>query len=119
MMSLMIVAVVFYATWGLLRDSMNYAMDAVPDSIDLCAIKKYLMEVDQVDSIHDLHVWPLSTSEIALTVHIVVNNKEIDNDYIHNLQQYFHDKFGIDHSTIQVETSNSKINCMLDKNTSV
>ena len=119
MMSLMIVAVVFFATWGLLRDSMNYALDAVPDSIDLPAIKQYLMDIDHVDSIHDLHVWPLSTSEIALTVHIVVNNNKIDNDYIRDLQQYLQDHFGIDHSTIQIETSMGKNNCMLDNDASV
>ena len=114
MMSLIIVAVVFFATWGLLRDSLNYAMDAVPDSIDVSAIKKYLQAFNHVESIHDLHVWPLSTSEIALTVHIVVNSFEIDNEFSRNLQQYFHDNFGIDHSTIQIETSLSKNNCMLD-----
>ncbi len=119
MMSLMIVAVVFFATWGLLRDSMNYAMDAVPDSIDLPAVKQYLMDIDHVDSIHDLHVWPLSTSEIALTVHIVVNNNKIDNDYIRDLQQYLQDYFGIDHATIQIETSMGKNDCMLDNDASV
>lgn len=119
MISLVIVVVVFFATWGLLRDSMNYAMDAVPDSIELSEIKKYLMNFDHVDSIHDLHVWPLSTSEIALTVHIVVNNNKIDNDFIRNLQQYIHDNFGIDHSTIQIETSMNRNNCMLDNKASV
>lgn len=117
-MSLLIVAVVFFATWGLLRDSMNYAMDAVPNGIDLSEVRKYLMKVDHVESIHDLHVWPLSTSEVALTVHIVVSNNKIDNDYIRSLQQYIHDHFGIEHSTIQVETALSKNNCMLDKHTS-
>lgn len=114
--SLMIVAVILAGTWGLLRDSMNYAMDAVPNSIDIPAIKNYLMNFDHVNCIHDLHVWPLSTTEIALTVHIVVNDDSLDNDFLRNLQQHLHDHFGIEHSTIQVETFKGANECMLDRN---
>ena len=57
--SIVIVTVVLVSTWGLLKDSMNYAMDAVPDSIDIPSLKQYLMNIDGVDRIHDLHVWPL------------------------------------------------------------
>jgi cobalt-zinc-cadmium efflux system protein len=113
--SLIIVAVILVGTWGLLRDSLNYAMDAVPDSIDIPAIKNYLLKVDSINSIHDLHVWPLSTSEIALTVHIVVNEESLDNNFLRNLQQHLHDYFGIEHSTIQVETSLGENDCMLDR----
>jgi cobalt-zinc-cadmium efflux system protein len=115
MMSLVIVAVVFIATWGLLRDSLNYAMDAVPDGIDLPAIRQYLMAVGNVDRIHDLHIWPLSTSEVALTVHIVVKHKQLDNNFLRELQQDLYDNFGIGHATIQVESSTGEDNCMLDK----
>ncbi|WP_319548464.1 cation diffusion facilitator family transporter [Desulfogranum marinum] len=114
--SLMIVAVILVGTWGLLRDSINYAMDAVPDNIDVPAIRNYLMSFDYVNRIHDLHVWSLSTTEIALTVHIVVNDKSLDNNFLRNLQQHLHDHFGIEHSTIQVETSMGENNCMLDSN---
>ncbi len=112
--SLMIVAVILVGTWGLLRDSINYAMDAVPDSIDIPAVKKYLMSFDYINCIHDLHVWPLSTTEIALTVHIVVNDDTLDNNFLRNLQQHLHDHFGIEHSTIQVETSMGENECMMD-----
>ena len=112
--SLMIVAVILVGTWGLLRDSINYAMDAVPDSIDIPAIKNYLMSFDHVNRIHDLHVWPLSTTEIALTVHIVVNDNSLDNNFLRNLQQHLHDHFGIEHSTIQVETFLGEKDCMLN-----
>ena len=111
-MSLIIVAVILVSTWGLLRDSINYAMDAVPDSINIPAIRNYLMSYDHVSRIHDLHVWPLSTTEIALTVHIVVNDDSLDNNFLQNIQQHLHDHFGIEHSTIQVETSVGKNNCM-------
>lgn len=112
--SLLIVIVVLVSTWELFRDSINYAMDAVPDSIDLTAVKNYLMGLDDITRIHDLHVWPLSTTEIALTVHIVVNYDTLDNTFLRSLQQHLHDHFGIAHSTIQVETSMGKNDCMLD-----
>jgi len=112
--SFVIVAVILVGTWGLLRDSINYAMDAVPDGIDIPAIRSYLLSFAHVNRIHDLHVWPLSTTEIALTVHLVVNNDSLDNIFLGTLQQHLHDHFGIEHSTIQVETSIGEIDCMLD-----
>lgn len=113
--SLVIVAVIFVGTWGLLRESINYAMDAVPKSIDVAGIKRYLAGYDRVRHIHDLHVWPLSTTEVALTVHIVVDEDSLDNNFLRKLQQHLHDAFGIEHSTIQVETSRMEIDCMLDR----
>jgi len=112
--SFLIVAVIFIGTWGLLLDSLNYAMDAVPKHIDLAGIKKFLLGFDHVDRIHDLHVWPLSTTEIALTVHIVVDDECLDNDFLLTLQRHLHDHFGIEHSTIQVETSRAENACLLD-----
>lgn len=117
--SLLIVVVILVGTWGLLKDSMNYAMDAVPASIDIPALRQYLTGFDFVDHLHDLHVWPLSTTEIALTVHLVVNTTELDNEFLTSLQQHLHDHFGIEHSTIQVETSADENNCMLIKHTCV
>ena len=114
--SFAIVAVIFIGTWGLLRDSMDYAMDAVPKHIDLSGIKEYLLGLDHVDRIHDLHIWPLSTTEIALSVHLVVDAGSLDNDFLSKLQQHLHDHFGIEHATIQVETSRCDTNCMLDGN---
>ncbi len=115
MVSLIIVTVIFFGTWGLLRDSMNYAIDAVPKSIDISEIKRYLMSLDHITRIHDLHIWPLSTTEIALTVHLVVNKNSLDNNFLRDLQQYMHDHFGIEHSTFQIETSMGEDNCMLDR----
>jgi cobalt-zinc-cadmium efflux system protein len=111
--SFVIVGVILVSTWGLLRDSINYAMDAVPNSIDIPAIREYLLSIDNVDSIHDLHVWPLSTSQVALTVHLMVNTDSLDNELLRNLQQHLHDHFRIEHSTIQVETSMGENSCML------
>jgi cobalt-zinc-cadmium efflux system protein len=115
LVSLVIAAVVFIATWGLLRDSINYAMDAVPKSIDYTGIRQYLMSFERVNRIHDLHVWPLSTTEVALTVHIVVFDDSLDNNFLWELQQHLHDHFGIEHATIQVETPTRENGCMLDR----
>jgi cobalt-zinc-cadmium efflux system protein len=113
--SLVIVAVIFIGTWGLLRDSINYAIDAVPKTIDIVGIREYLNSFEHVSRIHDLHVWPLSTTEIALTVHIVVNNESLDNNFLRKIQQHLHDHFGIEHSTIQIETTEQNNECNLEK----
>jgi len=114
MLSFVIVAVIFIGTWSLFQDSLNYAMDAVPKHIDLAGIKRYLSALEHVDRIHDLHIWPLSTTEIALTVHIVVDDDSLDNQFLLELQRHLHDHFGIEHSTIQVETSQFENVCLLD-----
>ncbi|MBU4330367.1 MAG: cation transporter, partial [Acidobacteria bacterium] len=73
-----------------------------------------LKSFDHINRIHDLHVWPLSTTEIALTVHLVVKDVSLDNNFLRTLQQHLHDHFGIEHSTIQIETSTGENDCMLD-----
>ena len=111
--SLFIAVVILFATWGLFKESVNYSMDAVPQHIDSHGIKQYLTSLTHVVDIHDLHIWPLSTTEIALTVHVVVDLNHIDNDFLSNIQHHLHDVFQIEHSTIQVETLKDKSNCML------
>lgn len=115
LVSLVIVAVIFFVTWGLLRDSINYVIDAVPKGIDIVGIREYLISFDHVNHFHDLHVWPLSTSEVALTVHLVVNSGSLDNNFLINLQKYLHDEFGIEHSTIQIESATGESSCRLDR----
>jgi len=114
-MSLAIVAVIVISTWGLLRDSINLAVDAVPKGMDMAGIRHYLSGLDNVSRIHDLHVWPLSTTEVALTVHLVVTDDSIDNHFLIDLQQHLQERFGIEHATIQVEKEDDKTICMLDK----
>ncbi len=114
-MSLLIVLVILIGTKSLLRDSINYAIDAVPKGIKVEDVKNYLLGLENVDSIHDLHVWPLSTTETALTVHLVLKTDLLDNDFLSNIQEHLHDKFGIEHSTIQIETTKGDNNCMLSE----
>lgn len=113
--SIFIVAVIFWGTWGLLRDSINYTIDAVPKGIDYAGIRRFLMRFERVKQIHDLHIWPLSTTEIAMTVHLVVKDNSLDNKFLRKIQQHLHDHFGIKHATIQVETSIKEKDCMLDR----
>ena len=113
--SFVIVVVIFVGTWGLLRESLDYAIDAVPKGTDIEGIKNYLANIESVESIHDLHVWALSTTEVALTVHVVVNNTCLDNDFLLQIQRQLHDHFSIEHATIQVESAQSDIVCMLDR----
>ena len=113
--SLAIVAVILIGTWGLLRDSINSAIDAVPAGIDMPAIKNYLSCHENVCQIHDLHVWSLSTTEVALTVHLVVTDNSLSNGFLTQIQQHLHDHFGIEHSTIQIEKQDAGTVCMLDR----
>ena len=99
----------------MLRDSINLAIDAVPEGIDMSGIKSYLTGLENISQIHDLHVWALSTTEVALTVHLVVSDDSFTNDGLRGLQQHLHDHFSIEHSTIQVERQDSENNCMLDR----
>jgi len=102
LVSLMVAAFILYNTYDLLIDSVNLALDAVPKSIDLSLIQDYLLSHEEVKSIHDLHVWALSTSEIALTVHLVTDD-QVDNNFVKLLTDYFEKTFNIGHSTIQIE----------------
>ncbi len=108
LMSLIIVAVIAIGTWGLFKESVDLAMDAVPRSIDLEAVERYLLELPGVTAYHDLHVWPLSTTSTALTVHLVrTEGDAVDGEFLHRVGDELHDRFGIDHATIQLETDAS------------
>jgi len=110
--SLLIVVVILIGTWSLLRDSMNLAMDSVPEGIDIAGIKKYLTGLENVSQIHDLHVWALSTTEVALSVHLIMVDDFFKKDFLSKIQQELHDSFNIEHSTIQIERESD--DCMLN-----
>jgi len=112
--SLFIVIIILISAWALLKESINLSIDAVPQGINMPDIQSYLNNLDDITSIHDLHVWALSTTEVALTVHIVTTNKEINNQFIEKVQLHLHDVFNIDHSTIQIETANNENSCILN-----
>lgn len=111
--SLAIVAVIAAGTWGLLRDSVNLAMDAVPSGIDPTAIDNHSRHVPGVTEVHDLHIWGMSTTESALTVHLVRPHLEDDDHLLVDLSRELHERFGIEHPTIQIERGHGPHGCKL------
>jgi cobalt-zinc-cadmium efflux system protein len=111
--SLVIVGVIFLSTWGLLRDSVNMALDATPEQIDPSAVRECLLGLPGVASLHDLHIWNLSTTEIALTVHVVMPDVADHDWLIARASQELHDRFGIEHATLQIEQGDPQYPCRL------
>jgi cobalt-zinc-cadmium efflux system protein len=101
--SLVINAVIVWATWGLLRDSLGMAMAAAPSRIDPAAVRAFLAGQPGVASVHDLHVWAMSTTEVALTCHLVMPGGHPGDDFLHRLAEDLADEFRIGHSTAQIE----------------
>jgi cobalt-zinc-cadmium efflux system protein len=101
--SLAIAAVILAGTWGLLRDSVDLALDAVPRRIDPAEVAAFLRAQPGVTGIHDLHIWAMSTTETALTVHLVRPGTGPDDGLLARLRRDLHDRFAIEHATIQVE----------------
>lgn len=101
--SLIIVAVIMISTWGLLHDSLKLALNAVPAHIDLAAVGNYLRSQPGVTDIHDLHVWATSTTETALTVHLVVPEGYPGDEFMDNIRETLEHDFAIQHSTLQME----------------
>ncbi|WP_272976215.1 cation diffusion facilitator family transporter [Deinococcus geothermalis] len=101
--SLLVAAVILLGSWGLLRESVNLTLDAVPEGVDPATIKAYLAALPGVMEVHNLHVWGMSTTEIALTAHLVMPNGIPNDTFYTQVQHELHDEFGIEHATLQVE----------------
>jgi len=102
--SLVISAVIVWSTWGLLRNAVNLSLAAVPHGINPDAVRAYLEGLPGVKGIHDLHIWAMSTTETALTVHLVMPKGQTGDAFLRQLSQELHHRFEIDHPTVQVET---------------
>jgi cobalt-zinc-cadmium efflux system protein len=109
--SLLIVAVIIWGTWGLAKESLDLALDAVPQGINPNTVRQYLLALPGVNSVHDLHIWALSTTEPALTAHLVIEDVNKGNALIEKVQHDLHDKFGIEHTTLQLEHDTAERNC--------
>jgi len=102
--SVLVSLVIVWGTWGLLRTSFDLAMDAVPPHIDLDAVRAALEGTEGVGDVHDLHVWAMSTSETALTAHLEIAETADPCQLLRELEHCLHDRFGIEHTTLQLET---------------
>jgi cobalt-zinc-cadmium efflux system protein len=102
-LSLLIAAVILAGTWGLLREAVNLALDAVPTGIDRLAVEAYLQSLPGVKAVHDLHIWGLSTTAAALTAHLVKAASDDDDDLIAQASRELHERFKIAHTTLQWE----------------
>lgn len=112
-MSLIIAAVIAISTWDLLWQSLNLALDTVPPNVDLELVRGYLAGLPGVTAVHDLHIWALSTTETALTVHLVKREALVDDDWLGGIADELHERFGIEHPTIQIETGQGSHSCRL------
>jgi cobalt-zinc-cadmium efflux system protein len=108
--SFVIAAVILYSSYHLLIDSLNLALDAVPGNINIGEVRAYLESLPEVASIHDLHVWALSTTDVALTVHLSTR-EQTDISFITSIQHQLNEQFKIGHTTIQVEHGVGNPNC--------
>jgi cobalt-zinc-cadmium efflux system protein len=103
--SLLIVAVIAWGTWGLLKDSVRMSMLAVPEGIDEGAVRTFLQSREGVSAVHDLHIWPMSTTETALTAHLVMPGGHPGDAALREMAQELQHHHRIGHVTMQVELS--------------
>jgi cobalt-zinc-cadmium efflux system protein len=104
-------AVILVTTWSLLREALAQALDAVPGHVDAGAVRNHLEAIAGVEEVHDLHIWPLGATEVALTVHLVIPSGRHDPGLLARLSGELREEFGIGHSTIQVETPETRDDC--------
>ncbi len=109
--SLLINIVIVWGTWALLRDSLAMALDIVPEGVDPVAVREFLAGQPGVTAVHDLHIWALSTMETALSAHLIKPGAETDDQMLSRISEELHHRFGIGHSTIQVERGDSADPC--------
>jgi cobalt-zinc-cadmium efflux system protein len=112
----LIALVIFWSTWGLLRDSLNLAFDGVPRDMDPNEVRVWLAAQPGVNGMHDLHIWPMSTTETALTAHLLMSEPPSDDEFLHQLAAQLQEKFKISHTTIQIERGDDKHPCMQSHN---
>lgn len=109
--SLLIALVIFWSTWGLLRDSLNLAIDAVPRGLDPGKVRSWLGAQPGVEGMHDLHIWPMSTTDTALTVHLLMPQLPCDDNFLHDLARQLQERFNISHATFQIERGDHDVTC--------
>jgi len=109
--SLVITAIIVYSTWGLFRDAMRLALQAVPPGIDVNEVRRCLEGCPGVTAVHDLHVWAMSTTQTALTAHLVKPDGKLDDGLLHGICHELEERFRIQHVTVQWEQGNGEHGC--------
>ena len=111
--SLVVSAVIVYGTWDLVRQSVQLALDAVPEGIDVETVRGHLLAMPGVIAIHDLHIWAMSTTETALTCHLVIPGGHPGDAVLGQAARELEARFGIHHTTIQIELADTDEACAL------
>ncbi len=106
--SIIISAVIIWGTWGLLREAVNRSLSAVPSTIDPEEVAAFLRGLPGVVGIHDLHIWAMSTTETALTCHLIMPNGHPGDEFLRTLYRELHDRFWIAHPTLQIELGDAE-----------
>ncbi len=111
--SLIVSAVIVYGTWDLIKDAIGLALDAVPEGVDAIAVRSHLAALSGVREVHDLHIWGMSTTETALTCHLVMPGGHPGDAALGRVARELDERFGIHHATIQIELADSDEVCAL------
>jgi cobalt-zinc-cadmium efflux system protein len=111
--SLIVSAVIVYGAWDLVKQALSLALDAVPQGIDAGAVRAHLLALPGVAALHDLHIWGMSTTETALTCHLVMPSGHPGDDALSQIARELEHRFGIHHATIQIEIGDSAEACAL------
>src|SRR5262245_60420719 len=111
--SIAIAVAVLWSTWGLARDSINLALDAIPREINHDAVATDLQKLPGVREVHDLHIWAISTTETALTAHLVRPGAGLDDRMLHEVCRELELRFNIKHATLQIEAGDTELVCRL------
>jgi cobalt-zinc-cadmium efflux system protein len=119
LVTLLVCAVIVYGTWGLMREAIGLALDAVPEGIDPAAVRTHLASLPGVAAIHDLHIWGMSTTETALTCHLVMPRGHPGDAMLTEVARDLEHRFGIHHATMQIELGDSAELCVLTPETVV
>jgi len=111
--SLVVSAVIVIGTWGLMKSAMGLALNAVPEGVDIAAVREHLMAMPGVSALHDLHIWGMSTTETALTCHLLMPGGHPGDAVLNTVAQQLDQRFGIHHVTLQIELADSEEACAL------
>ena len=111
--SLAVSIVVLVSTWELLRDALHLALAGVPSGVNVVAVQDFLQSLPGVCEVHDLHIWPMGTTEVALTAHLVLPWTAQPPSFLQDLEHELKKRFGIDHATVQLEPQDAETSCGL------